>query len=145
MLKYVEKIKQFAALALVIEIIAYIILTAIYMNDAAGLTLILIVITFIALVFGYLAPLFKETGEPPDTYEENNEEESEDPEHMTDWTEATPVDMDSGLTAISEFIQDGIQHGTLAEAMQVSIESALHGEASSVEEALRIGASEWYK
>ena len=51
------------------------------------------------------------------------------------------IDMDR----IKEFLDDGKEHGTIVEALYEALTAALSGEATTVTEALRIGASEWYK
>ena len=52
---------------------------------------------------------------------------------------------DTGLTAVSEFLETGKLHGTTAEAIYWAITAAISGEAHTVEEALVQGANEWYK
>lgn len=52
---------------------------------------------------------------------------------------------DTGITAVSEFLETGKLHGTAAEAIYWAITAALTGEANTVEEALEQGANEWYK
>ena len=56
-----------------------------------------------------------------------------------------PADIDSELTATAAFIQEGLELGPVAEAVHAAITAALNGEASTVEEALELGAEEWYK
>lgn len=52
---------------------------------------------------------------------------------------------DVGLTAVTKFLELGELHGTTPEAIYWAITAALTGEAHTVEEALELGASEWYK
>ena len=54
---------------------------------------------------------------------------------------ARGIDMDR----IKEFLDDGKDHGTVVEALYEALMAALSGEATTVTEALSIGASEWYK
>lgn len=53
--------------------------------------------------------------------------------------------MDIQMNLIRKFLRDGEDHGTVVEAMYYALKAALTGEATTVEEALQIGASEWYK
>ena len=46
---------------------------------------------------------------------------------------------------VYDFLREGMEHGTVVEATYCALKSVLMGEAKSVEEALRIGSSEWYK
>ncbi len=49
------------------------------------------------------------------------------------------------IIMVSEFMNLGLEHGTLAEAVYYALKAALTGEATTMEEALQIGAGEWYK
>lgn len=49
------------------------------------------------------------------------------------------------LSWVTEFVREGIQHGTIAEAVYYALKAALTGEAKTIEEALMEGAGEWYK
>lgn len=49
------------------------------------------------------------------------------------------------LSWVKEFVREGIQHGTLAEAIYYALRAAVTGRAKTIEEALMEGASEWYK
>lgn len=54
-------------------------------------------------------------------------------------------DMGKELLQVTNFLHEGLDHGTVVEAMYYALKAALTGEATTVEEALQIGASEWYK
>lgn len=49
------------------------------------------------------------------------------------------------LSWVTKFVREGIQHGTIAEAVYYALKAALTGEAKTIEEALMEGAGEWYK
>ena len=46
---------------------------------------------------------------------------------------------------IKQFLDDGMQHGTVVEALYDAFSAIESGEAKNIQEALLIGASEWYK
>ena len=46
---------------------------------------------------------------------------------------------------IKQFLDDGMEHGTVVEALYDAFSALETGEARSIQEALNIGASEWYK
>ena len=54
-------------------------------------------------------------------------------------------DMGKELLQVKDFLHEGMDHGTVVEAMYYALKAALTGEATTVEDALYIGASEWYK
>lgn len=54
-------------------------------------------------------------------------------------------DMDKELMQVTNFLHEGMDHGTIVEAMYYALKAALTGEATTVEEALYVGSSEWYK
>lgn len=67
---------------------------------------------------------------------------------MTDFNRAQAraiSDMGKELIQVTNFLHEGMDHGTVAEAMYYALKAALTGEATTIEEALQIGASEWYK
>lgn len=47
--------------------------------------------------------------------------------------------------AIKYFLEEGKKYGTTVEALYEAFTAALTGEACTINEALRIGALEWYK
>ena len=54
-------------------------------------------------------------------------------------------DMGKELLQVTNFLHEGMDHGTVVEAMYYALKAALTGEARTISEALEIGASEWYK
>lgn len=67
---------------------------------------------------------------------------------MTEFNEAQAqaiTDMGKELLQVKDFLHEGMDHGTVVEAMLYALKAALSGEATTVEDALYIGASEWYK
>lgn len=67
---------------------------------------------------------------------------------MTEFNEAQAqaiTDMGKELMQVADFLQEGMDHGTVVEAMHYALKAALTGEATTVEDALYVGASEWYK
>ena len=67
---------------------------------------------------------------------------------MTEFNEAQAQaisDMDQELLQVKDFLHEGMDHGTVVEAMYYALKAALTGEAQDISEALFIGASEWYK
>ena len=55
------------------------------------------------------------------------------------------TDMDKELMQVADFLHEGMDHGTVVEAMYYALKAALTGEATTVEDALYVGAIEWYK
>lgn len=55
------------------------------------------------------------------------------------------TDMGKELQQVANFLHEGMDHGTVVEAMYYALKAALTGEARNISEALDIGASEWYK
>ena len=54
-------------------------------------------------------------------------------------------DMGKELLQVTSFLHEGMDHGTVVEALYYALKAALTGEARTISEALEIGASEWYK
>lgn len=55
------------------------------------------------------------------------------------------TDLGKDLLRVAEFMKTGKDHGTVVEAMTTALRAAVSSEAKTVEQALQIGASEWYK
>ena len=49
------------------------------------------------------------------------------------------------MNLIRKFLRDGEDHGTVVEALYEAFRAFETGEARDIQEALSIGASEWYK
>jgi hypothetical protein len=67
---------------------------------------------------------------------------------MREFNEAQALaisDMGKQLLQVKDFLHEGMDHGTVVEAMYYALKAALTGEAQDISEALYIGASEWYK
>lgn len=54
-------------------------------------------------------------------------------------------DMGKELLQVTNFLHEGMEHGTVVEAMLYALKAALTGKAKTIEEALMEGAGEWYK
>lgn len=55
------------------------------------------------------------------------------------------TDIEDGLNAVKEFLNEGNECGTVVEAVYWAIKAALNGEANTIYDAINIGESEWYK
>ena len=53
--------------------------------------------------------------------------------------------LENEMNAVLNFVREGEEHGTIVEAIHWAIKSALSGEAKTVEEAVALAESEWYK
>lgn len=53
--------------------------------------------------------------------------------------------IEAEMEAIADFLKNGEMHGTVIEALHAALSSAVNGEAETIEGALEIGESEWYK
>ena len=53
--------------------------------------------------------------------------------------------IEAEMEAIAAFLKNGEIHGTVVEALHAALSSVLNGESESIEDALAIGESEWYK
>ena len=62
-----------------------------------------------------------------------------------DRTVARQAQMDTHMNLIRKFLRDGEEHGTVVEALYEAFRAFETGEAHDIQEALSIGASEWYK
>lgn len=49
------------------------------------------------------------------------------------------------MDLIRNFLREGQEHGTTVEALYYAFRAILDGEAQTIGEALKTGASEWYK
>lgn len=55
------------------------------------------------------------------------------------------VGLNDDMVMITEYVKQGVEHGTMVEALYWSLRAALSGEARTIADALSAGAREWYK
>lgn len=53
--------------------------------------------------------------------------------------------IDIHMDLIRKFLEEGLKHGTVVEALYYAFRAILDGEAKTLQEALDTGAGEWYK